>query len=334
MQSATASLLSGAIFGTGLTLSGVASPQVIRDQFRLLDFHMLVTFLTASAASAVVFAVYNRRATSSSSGKSIPPKPDTTHGWIGKYDGNVIGSGMVGLGMALTGACPGTVLVQATAGIGRSRLLACSAVVAGMAWIKIKPFVVGQTTTKSQPGEGSIMTATGWSAKKTIVIYELAMIASIMTALAAAPRDTRLLHPVIGGLFIGMGQLSSVLLARKPVGVSTAYEESGKLIWDTLRGKKPSALPDSIVFALGIMAGSLTTMLSVPATREALARSEEVSLPLTLIGALLLVFGARIAGGCTSGHGISGMASMGLSSCISVASMFGTGLLAGIGLEM
>lgn len=338
MPYATASLLSGAIFGTGLTLSGVASPQVIRDQFRLSDFHMLVTFLTASAASAAVFAVYNRRASMSSSRKSIPVKPDTTHGWLGKYDGNVIGSAMVGLGMALTGACPGTVLVQATAGIGRSRLLACSAVVAGIAWIKLKPFVVGQTpaSTRAQPGQGSIMTATGWSANKTIVIYEMAMLAAIMTALAAAPRSPTLLHPVMGGLLIGVGQLSSVLLAEKPVGVSTAYEECGRLFWDALGGnmKGLSALPDSIVFACGIMAGSLTTMLSVPATREALARSEEVPLPLTLVGGFLLVFGARIAGGCTSGHGISGMASMGLSSCISVASMFGTGVLAGTGLGM
>lgn len=330
MPYATASLLSGAIFGTGLTLSGVASPQVIRDQFRLSDFHMLITFLTASAASAAVFAVYNRRA--SSSRKSISAKPDTTHGWIGKYDGNVIGSAMVGLGMALTGACPGTVLVQATAGIGGSRILACSAVVAGIAWIKLKPFVVGQTTTKTQPGEGSIMAATGWSANKTIVIYEMAMLAAIMTALAAAPRSPTLLHPVIGGLFIGIGQLSSVLLAKKPVGVSTAYEECGRLFWDALGGKQLSVLPDSIVFACGIMAGSLATMLIVPVTREALARSEEVPLPLTLIGGFLLVFGARIGGGCTSGHGISGMASMGLSSCISVASMFGTGVLAGTGL--
>lgn len=329
MPHATASLLSGAIFGTGLTLSGVASSRVIRDQFRLSDFHMLITFLTASATSAAVFAVHNLLAAS-----KIPTKPHTSHGWVGKYDGNVIGSAMVGLGMSLTGACPGTVLVQATAGIGRSRLLACSALMAGIAWIKLKPLVARQTAAKTQPGEGSIMAATGWSANKTIVVYEMAMLAAIITALAAAPRSSAMLHPVIGGLLIGVGQLSSVLLAKKPVGVSTAYEECGRLFWDALGGKKPDALPDSIVFACGLMAGSFMTMLSVPDTREALARSEEVPLSSILTGGILLVFGARIAGGCTSGHGISGMASMGLSSCISVASMFGTGLLASAGLGL
>ncbi|KAH7313974.1 hypothetical protein B0I35DRAFT_436199 [Stachybotrys elegans] len=236
--------------------------------------------------------------------------------------------------MSLTGACPGTVLVQATASIGRSQLLVCSALMAGITWIKLKPLIIRQTTSKIEPEEGSIMTATGWSANKTIVVYEMAMLAAIITTLTAAPRSSTLLHTVIGGLLIGAGQLSSVLLVKKPVGVSTAYEECGRLFWDALGGKKLGALPDSIVFACGLITGSFMTMLSVPATQEAVARSEKVPLPFILAGGILLVFGARIGGGCTSGHGISGMASMGLSSCISVASMFGAGLLATIGLGL
>src|SRR6478735_6701863 len=112
------SLLTGAIFGTGLTLSGVANPQVIRDQFSLSDFHMLATFLTASATSAIVFSAYNNISTS-----QIPAKSTSR----------------LGLGISLTGACPGTVLVQATAGIGYSRLLACTCFLAGIVWVKIKP---------------------------------------------------------------------------------------------------------------------------------------------------------------------------------------------------
>src|SRR6478736_10491275 len=121
------SLLTGAIFGTGLTLSGVASPQVIRDQFSLSDFHMLATFLTASATSAVVFLTYNKISTS-----QIPAKSTSR---LGRYNGNLIGGTMLGLGISLTGACPGTVLVQATAGIGHSRLLACTSLLAGVIWV-------------------------------------------------------------------------------------------------------------------------------------------------------------------------------------------------------
>jgi uncharacterized membrane protein YedE/YeeE len=40
-----------------------------------------------------------------------------------------------------------------------------------------------------------------------------------------------------------------------------------------------------------------------------------------------MLFGARIAGGCTSGHGISGMAQLSAGSTLAVAAMFAGGIL-------
>ncbi|KAK0390835.1 hypothetical protein NLU13_0338 [Sarocladium strictum] len=325
MASVTTSLLTGAIFGTGLTLSGVASPRVIKDQFRLSDFHMLVTFLTASASSAAVFAIYNSHVRE----KKITPRTSTSHGWLGRLDGNVIGGALLGLGMGLTGACPGTVIVQATAGVGRSQLLALSSILAGIVWVKLKPAISRQLSSAKDEYNGTVMTATGWSARKSAAVYIMAMAACIGAVLATAPRSPSLLHPIIGGLFIGFGQMSSVLLARKSVGVSSAYEDIGRMFWNTVEGRKTSSLPASISFVGGIVMGTMATITTVPAIREILNRSEDVSLTSTILGAFLLTFGARIGGGCTSGHGISGMASMGLSSFISVAAMFGAGLFAG-----
>jgi hypothetical protein len=48
------SIASGAIFGAALTASGVYSPTVIIDELYLRDFHMLKTFIAASASSAYV----------------------------------------------------------------------------------------------------------------------------------------------------------------------------------------------------------------------------------------------------------------------------------------
>jgi len=39
------------------------------------------------------------------------------------------------------------------------------------------------------------------------------------------------------------------------------------------------------------------------------------------------LLGARIAGGCTSGHGISGMAQLSVGSMVAVAAMFAGGIL-------
>lgn len=308
------SLLTGAVFGTGLTLSGVANPQVIRDQFSLSDFHMLATFLTASATSAVVFSAYNNISTS-----QIPAKSASR---LGRYNGNLIGGTMLGLGISLTGACPGTVLVQATAGIGHSRLLACTCFLAGIVWVKIKPL-----PPTSRAENNTLMLITGWSANKVLVAYEITLLGILAAILAVAPRSETLLHPVVGGLLIGAGQLASVLFTKKPVGVSGAYGEFGNLFWDVVSGKMVKSIPESLLFAGGLVAGSWLTMAQVPAIRDAMVSSQEQSLPRLILGGIMLTFGARMAGGCTSGHGISGMASMGVSSFITIAAMFGAGVL-------
>ncbi|PTD08469.1 hypothetical protein HYE67_005188 [Fusarium culmorum] len=317
------SLLTGAVFGSGLSLSGVANPQVIRDQFSLSDFHMVATFLTASATSAVVFAGYNNNKTDN----KIPIKLPSNHGWLGSYDGNIIGGAILGLGISLTGACPGTVLVQATAGVGHSRLLACTSLLAGIAWVKIKPLVSQPQPPTSRAENNSVMLITGWSANKVLIGYEITLLGILAAILVTAPRSETLLHPVVGGLLIGVGQLSSVLFTKRPVGVSGAYGEFGSLFWDLVSGKTLRSIPESILFAGGVVAGSWLTITQVPAIREAMVTSQEQSLPSLIIGGILLTFGARIAGGCTSGHGISGMASMGVSSFITIVSMFGAGVL-------
>jgi uncharacterized membrane protein YedE/YeeE len=44
-------------------------------------------------------------------------------------------------------------------------------------------------------------------------------------------------------------------------------------------------------------------------------------------GGFIMLFGARIADGCTSGHGLSGMAQLAVSSSVAVAAMFAGGIL-------
>lgn len=281
---------------------------------------MLVTFLTASATSALVIAAYNAQTAK----RQLSVKADSTLGWLGTYDGNIIGGAAIGLGMSLTGACPGTVLVQAAAGVGNSRLLLLSSIFAGAAFAKWKRS--GAIRFASKKPNGTIMSTFSWSTSRTVLAYEAVMIGITAAALTFAKRSNALVHPVLGGLLIGAGQLTSVLLVKKPVGVSTAYEDIGNIIHDASHSKKIEAIPDSVVFTIGMLFGSVLTMVKVPMTVGALNESPSPSPLLSMIGGFVLVFGARIAGGCTSGHGISGMAGMGISSFITVALMFGAGI--------
>lgn len=56
-------IVSGAAFGAALTASGVFQPSVIVSQLKFENFHMLQTFLTATASSTYVAA----------DGSSLPP---------------------------------------------------------------------------------------------------------------------------------------------------------------------------------------------------------------------------------------------------------------------
>ncbi|KAK4915483.1 hypothetical protein LTR66_017081 [Elasticomyces elasticus] len=93
MSASTIAIASGAIFGSALTLSSVASPHVIQSQFTFADFHMLLTFLSASASSAAIFHIYQ-----SLRGKQLPQKKNTGYGYFSRYDGNIIGGAMLGVG--------------------------------------------------------------------------------------------------------------------------------------------------------------------------------------------------------------------------------------------
>lgn len=54
----------------------------------------------------------------------------------------------------------------------------------------------------------------------------------------------------------------------------------------------------------------------------------QVARALAFFGGFLMLFGARIADGCTSGHGISGIAQLSVGSLVAVTAMFTGGIAA------
>ena len=322
MHTKTAALTSGALFGAALTLSGVSAPQVIINQLNFTDFHMLLTFLAASASSAPIFALANHTKFA-----SIACKKNSSFGWAGRFDGNVAGSLLMGVGMGLTGACPGTVIVQAAAGVGSSSALLVSGLLGAIAFVKWN-----QSHRMIDVGKNSkhtISEATGISTRSLLLSYETALLSGILAASLLAPRSPYLLHPVLGGILIGLAQMSSVVLAKKPLGVSTAYEDVGKMVWGFAEGKSTPGI-ENVVFVGGMFAGARLTMQLVPETLQVFSQTTSIPGLSTILGGFALIFGSRMAGGCTSGHGISGMSSMGISSFVSVPCMFAGGIVAAL----
>lgn len=97
-------LIMGLVFGVALEKSRVFEPGIIVGQMQLTNFIMLKVFLTAVATGAVVLAALN--------GLGIVP----LYPKAALYAADVIGGLLLGTGIALAGACPGTVLAQVGAG--------------------------------------------------------------------------------------------------------------------------------------------------------------------------------------------------------------------------
>jgi len=122
---------------------------------------------------------------------------------------------------------------------------------------------------------------------------------------------------------IGVAQASSVLLSKKTLGVSSAYSDLAGHIASVVRGEGLRGGFGNIVFAVGVMVGAKLASQRVPLLVES---APAVSVGSALLGGFCTIFGARLAGGCTSGHGISGVSTLSVSSFTTVAGMFGGGI--------
>lgn len=152
--------------------------------------------------------------------------------------------------------------------------------------------------------------------------------------------------PYIVGAAIGVLVWISFLLCDKAIGCSTAYARTMGMAEKIIRGDKvhekhyyQKFVPKvdwewCLVF--GIVIGSLLSSL-LSGTFEVefvpniwvrhFGYSIIIRLIIALVGGILIGFGARFAGGCTSGHGISGTIQLSLGSWIAFLSFFVGGII-------
>lgn len=153
--------------------------------------------------------------------------------------------------------------------------------------------------------------------------------------------------PYVVGALIGVLTLVSLVLARMPVGASSGYADAAGLIGRVIVPKHIFSLPYyrehvpkiswTLVFVLGAIGGSYLAALSggeITGTYLQdmwVARFGPESYALrtgcALVGGMVMAYGARLAGGCTSGHGISGTLQLAVSSWIAVVCFFIGGIV-------
>jgi uncharacterized membrane protein YedE/YeeE len=234
---------------------------------------------------------------------------------------------MIGAGMVLTGSCPGSVYIQIGTGVRSGPLVLVGGILGGIIYTGVSKYL--KTTKALQAKIDPNLTI----AEKTDIDPNLALLAfegmcaSVVAAssLYGPSSPNSWLSPIVGGVLIGGSQLTSVLLTKSTLGISGSYEEFGKWFWKiTGISQDGPASSRSIIFAMGATLGGWALVTMKP---EALPVDTLALTPLrTVLGGAIMAFGARLGGGCTSGHGVSGMAALGVSSTISVISMFAGGI--------
>jgi hypothetical protein len=152
--------------------------------------------------------------------------------------------------------------------------------------------------------------------------------------------------PYAAGAAIGALEILSMLTAKKPLGITTAFEETAALVARKIAPEsmnvddyeRAQETTPKIGWETGLVAGVvLGSMLSarlsgdstpppVPeAWRRLVGPSRALRYGAAAVGGALMMFGARMAKGCTSGHGISGTMQLSASSWLFTPIIFATG---------
>ncbi|KAI5204093.1 hypothetical protein AUEXF2481DRAFT_32650 [Aureobasidium subglaciale EXF-2481] len=333
MPSLVSEYAAGTLFGAALFAAGVFAPSTIVAQMKLEDFTMVKAMLGASATSALVVHLAD-----SANLAAMKPRTPQSIGFF-PYDGNIVGGAMIGIGMALTGACPGTVFVQAGAGLPSGIFVLGGGILGGLLFVSAQPAIARLRESSGSSSSSEAVTKTELTVPKSMGISPRIVVAmweimcfgmlQLLSGLESPSTGTRaLVSPVLGGLLIGTAQACTIALTRHTVGTSGAFEDVGRWLRNVCSGDATKGpITASVMFDAGIMSASaLLARFLLPAAVTQVS-SQLVTPTVAIAGGAVMAFGSRLAGGCTSGHGISGMATFSWASLVSVGSMFAAGVL-------
>jgi len=267
-----------------------------------------------------------------------------------------IGCAILGCGMAIAGACPGTVIVQAGAGVGGAWFVLLGGALGVMAFVQLEPLIIRMR----KSGHANIVfldelvhvsfpvlvSSIALALVAFVVLLEVLVpwrseLPAMSGAVSSFPDllSARAWPPYAAGVVVGTLQIPCMLLLGKNIGSSSGYAWA---IGRVLRRVAPSVVHNSptlssavgatwqAMYLFGAVLGAAASS-TLSGTRG--AESHTLS-PLVLVcGGFCLLLGARIAQGCTSGHGISGFSQLPLTSLVAVAAMFGSGIASALVLD-
>lgn len=124
------------------------------------------------------------------------------------------------------------------------------------------------------------------------------------------------LSGLVGGLLIGLSTALLMLFNGRIAGISG--------IVGGLLARKGSEVGWRAMFAVGLLLGATAYVLTAG---EAFPVRVEASLPVMATAGLLVGLGTRLGSGCTSGHGVSGIARLSRRSIVATVVFMGVAVM-------
>ena len=148
------------------------------------------------------------------------------------------------------------------------------------------------------------------------------------------------------GALIGILSMATFYFSNQPLGASTSFARISGLIGKLISKGHTESLkffqetkPQiewGVMLMIGIILGAflaaytgreITAQWIPPLWEERFGSSHVLRLGLAFIGGAVMAFGARLAGGCTSGHGISGTLQLSVGSWVALMCFFAGGAI-------
>jgi uncharacterized protein len=132
----------------------------------------------------------------------------------------------------------------------------------------------------------------------------------------------------VGGPLIGLVVATMYAIWNEPLGVSGLYAHVARLA-----GRRPDTDMLRVWLFGGIVAGAVLGTLLQGGPRVStgygalgVALPLAVLVPVLFVGGVLIGYGVRWAGGCTSGHGLAGSAALSVASFTATATFMATAI--------
>ncbi|HPE37639.1 MAG TPA: YeeE/YedE thiosulfate transporter family protein [Spirochaetales bacterium] len=152
--------------------------------------------------------------------------------------------------------------------------------------------------------------------------------------------------PYVAGALSGLLAVASVLVAGKYLGASTTFVRGAGMLERVFSPEAVATLTYYLkekpifdwqyLFVVGIFAGAFLaarlgrdfTVQAVPDMwRERFGKAKLPRAATAFVGGVVAMYGARLAGGCPSGHGLSGLAQLSVSGFVAAACFFLGGIV-------